>query len=295
LKRLEAILITAVLVFSVVVAATYVRVSPTSSTSSTLATTSTSATTPTTSSSINSYSSTTTASSSEFYYTYEIVNLFPHDQHAFTEGLVYDGGYLYESTGLYGQSTLRRVNLETGGVLQQHNLSSSYFGEGITIFGDEIIQLTWQSHIGFVYDKATFKLLQNFTYATEGWGLTNDGKNLIMSDGTSDLYILDPHTFQRIGQINVTDSGNPITSLNELEYINGFIYANVFLTNKIAIISPQTGLVRGWIYLTGIEKLKVQDPSDDVLNGIAYDAVQNRLFVTGKDWPQLFQIDLVPG
>lgn len=295
MKRFEAILITAILVLSIVVAATYVRVSPTSSTSNTFSTTYPSATTFTTSSSINSYSSTTSASSSEFYYAYEIVNVYPHDQHAFTEGLVYDEGYLYESTGLYGQSALRRVDLETGGVLQQYNLSSSYFGEGITIFGDEIIQLTWQSHIGFVYDKATFELLRNFTYATEGWGLTNDGKNLIMSDGTSDLYILDPYTFQRIGQINVTDSGGPVTSLNELEYINGSIYANVFLTNKIAVISPQTGEVRGWIYLTGIEKLKVQDPSNDVLNGIAYDAVQNRLFVTGKDWPQLFQIDLVPG
>lgn len=295
MKSLEAILITAVLVLSIVVAATYVRISPTSSTSNTLSTTSPSATTSTTSSSVNSLSSTTTASSSDFYYAYKIVNVYPHDQSAFTEGLVYDGGYLYESTGLHGQSTLRRVDLETGSVLQQYNLSRNYFGEGITILGDEIIQLTWQSHIGFVYDKATFRELQNFTYPTEGWGLTNDGKNLIMSDGTSNLYILDPHTFQRIGQINVTDSGDPVASLNELEYINGSIYANVFLTNKIAVINPQTGQVRGWIYLTGIEKLEVQDPSNDVLNGIAYDAAQDRLFVTGKDWPQLFQIDLVPG
>ena len=232
------------------------------------------------------------ANSTALHYTYSVVNVYPHDTSAFTEGLVFDGGFLYESTGLYGNSSLRRVDLETGGVLQLLSLQPQYFGEGIAVVGDKIVQLTWQSHVGFVYDKASFGLLQEFQYPTEGWGLTYDGKRLIMSDGSANLYFLDPVTFQRIGQIAVHDNG-PVTELNELEYINGSVYANVWMTEKIAVINPQSGQVAAWIDLTGIQDLKNQDPNN-VLNGIAYDANGNRLFVTGKRWPHVFEIRLIP-
>lgn len=225
-------------------------------------------------------------------YTYSVVNVYPHDTNAFTEGLVFDNGFLYESTGLYGNSSLRRVDLETGAILQILNLKPQYFGEGIAIVGDKIVQLTWQSHEGFVYDKASFDLLQEFQYPTEGWGLTYDGSRLIMSDGTANLYFLDPVTFQRIGQVTVHDAG-PVTELNELEYINGAVYANIWMEEKIAVINPQTGVVTAWIDLTGIPDSKNQDPNN-VLNGIAYDAGGDRLFVTGKMWPHIFQIKLVP-
>ncbi len=234
-----------------------------------------------------------TGSSLPVYYTYKIVNTYPHDQSAFTEGLFFDNGFLYESTGLYGNSTLRRVELDTGQVLQSYALPNQFFGEGITDYDNEIIQLTWQSHIGFVYAEDTFSLLQNFSYPTEGWGLTCNGSRLIMSDGTANLYFLDPVTFQRTGQIEVHDGAAPVTNLNELEYIKGDVYANVWQTNKIAIINSQTGQVKGWIDLTGIENSANSD-LNAVLNGIAYDAKNDRLFVTGKDWPQLFEITLVP-
>jgi glutamine cyclotransferase len=226
------------------------------------------------------------------HYTYSVVNVYPHDTNAFTEGLTFDNGFLYESTGLYGNSTLRRVDLQTGEVLQLRTLPSQYFGEGIAIVGDEIVQLTWQSHVGFVYDKATFNLLQEFNYSTEGWGLTYDGKRLIMSDGTSTLYFLDPVTFKRIGQVTVHDMA-PVTELNELEYIKGSVYANVWGEEKIAVINPKTGQVTAWIDMTGIQNLKNQDPNN-VLNGIAYDASGDRLFVTGKMWPHIFEIKLIP-
>jgi len=232
------------------------------------------------------------AYSTALHYTYSVVNVYPHDTSAFTEGLVFDGGFLYESTGLYGNSTLRRVDLETGGVLQLLNLQPQYFGEGIAVVGDKIVQLTWQSHKGFVYGKAGFGLLQEFEYPTEGWGLTYDGKRLIMSDGTANLYFLDPVTFQRVGQVTVHDTG-PVTGLNELEYINGTVYSNVWREEKIAVINPQNGQVTAWIGLTGIQDLKDQDPND-VLNGIAYDASGDRLFVTGKMWPHIFEIKLIP-
>jgi glutamine cyclotransferase len=225
-------------------------------------------------------------------YTYEVVKVYPHDQNAFTQGLVIEKGVLYESTGLYGNSTLRRVDLETGNVMQSYALPAEFFGEGITVFGDRIIQLTWQSHKGFVYDKYSFDLLQEFSYPTEGWGITNDGSQLIMSDGTANLYFLDPETFQKVGQVEVHDGTASVTNLNELEYINGEVYANIWPTNKIATINPQTGQVKAWIDLTGIYTQENNDPNS-VLNGIAYDAEGNRLFVTGKMWSQLFEIKLI--
>ena len=227
-------------------------------------------------------------------YTYNTVNTYSHDRDAFTEGLVFEDGVLYEGTGLYGQSTLRRVELETGDILQIHSLTDQFFGEGIAIYGAKIVQLTWKSNIGFVYDKNSFELLQEFSYSTEGWGLTNDGERLIMSDGTSTLHFLDPQTFEETGQLEVFDSGTPITRLNELEYIQGEIFANVWQTDWVARIAAETGQVIGWIDLGGL--LTREDLSEpvDVLNGIAYDAEADRLFVTGKLWPKLFEIELIP-
>jgi glutamine cyclotransferase len=227
------------------------------------------------------------------HYTYEIVRSYPHDETAFTQGLVFDYGVLYEGTGLYGHSTLRRVELATGKTLQLYTLDGDLFGEGITIFDDKIIQLTWKSHRGFVYDKTSFELLQEFTYPTEGWGITYDGSKLIMSDGTATLYFLDPENFTQVSQIEVYDNDTgPVTMLNELEYIQGKIYANIWMEETIAIINPQTGLVSGWINLEGIQDLENLS-ADSVLNGIAYDAIEDRLFVTGKLWPKLFEINLI--
>jgi glutamine cyclotransferase len=226
-------------------------------------------------------------------YTYQVVNTYPHDPDAFTQGLVFEDGFLYEGTGRYGRSALRKVDLHTGNVLQSRELAQQYFGEGVTIYGNRIIQLTWRSHVGFIYDKGSFDLLQNFTYLNEGWGITHDGTHLIMSTGTSKLYFLNPETFKKKGQVTVYDSHGPVTSLNELEYVRGEIYANVWQTDRIARIDPGTGQVVGWIDLTGL--LSPDDHSDpvDVLNGIAYDAADDRLFVTGKLWPKLFEIKLI--
>ncbi len=227
-------------------------------------------------------------------YTFEIVNTYPHDAEAFTQGLIYNDDNLYEGTGLRGESTLRFVDLETGTVLRQRNIGQSstgnYFGEGVTIFRDTIYQLTWKGFIGFKYNKDTFDSLGEFSYSTQGWGLTHDGTNLIMSDGTHSVYFLDPSDFRVVKIIEVTDTAGPVIRLNELEYINGEIYANVWLTYKIARISPTTGKVTGWIDLTGITPVT---PSMDVLNGIAYDEATDRLFVTGKLWPNLFEINLI--
>jgi glutamine cyclotransferase len=225
-------------------------------------------------------------------YTYEVVKVYPHDENAFTQGLVIENGVLYEGTGLYGNSSLRRVDLETGKVLQIYALPDRFFGEGITVFGDRIIQLTWRSQTGFVYDKHSFALLREFSYPTEGWGITNDGNKLIMSDGTATLYFLDPETFEKVGQVEVHDGSNPVTRLNELEYVNGEVYANIWLEDRIAIINPQTGQVTGWIDLTGICNQENRD-ANSVLNGIAYDSAGDRLFVTGKLWSHLFQINLI--
>jgi len=220
------------------------------------------------------------------------VQIYPHDTTAFTQGLVYDNGILYESTGGFGDSSLRKINLEGGTILQQLNLPN-YFCEGLTIINNNLIQLTWKSQIGFIYDKETLALIGNFSYQTEGWGLTFDGNKLIMSDGSSKLIFLDPLTYQKVGEVNVLDGNTPITSINELQYINGDIYANIWLTQKIAIINPQTGQVKGWIDLTGISQHPVTNP-DSVLNGIAYDQQTNRLFVTGKNWSNLYHIELIP-
>ncbi len=225
-------------------------------------------------------------------YGYEVISVYPHDRSAFTEGLVYDGGMLYEGTGHYGRSTLRKVELETGLVQKQISLPNEFFGEGIAVWEDRLVQLTWKSKVGLIYDKESLNKTGNFTYQTEGWGITSDGKKLIMSDGTDLLYFLDPETFRVLGQIGVRDGGTAIEGINELEYIQGEIYANIWPTNRIAIVSPETGDVRAWIDLTGL--LPESDRAGvDVLNGIAYDAKGDRLFVTGKYWPNLFEIDLV--
>jgi glutamine cyclotransferase len=222
-------------------------------------------------------------------FTYHIVNIYPHDRTAFTQGLQYVDGVLYEGTGLEGQSTIRKVKLETGQVLQQRRLDSRYFGEGIVVWKKSLIQLTYTTEIGFVYDLATFDRLKAFNYTGEGWGLTQDGKRLIMSDGSSSLRFLDPETLKETGRLQVKDGARPVSNLNELEFVKGEILANVWQTNRIARISPQTGRVTGWIDLSGL-----LDPHDaagvDVLNGIAYDAAGDRLFVTGKLWPKLFEI-----
>ena len=223
-------------------------------------------------------------------YTYRITQTYPHDTAAFTEGLVFDNGSLYESTGGYGTS-FRHANLENGTVQQEFLLPNHYYGEGLTVVNGSLVQLTWQNKIGFVYDKETFGLLGNFSYATEGWGLTYNGRDLIMSDGSSNLYFLDPTTYQKVGEVSVHDGNMPVTNINELEYVKGDIYANIWLQQKIAIINSQTGMVKGWIDLTGL--YQSTDPNA-VLNGIAYDQKTDRLFITGKDWPNLYQITITP-
>lgn len=226
-------------------------------------------------------------------YSYKIDNTYPHDKGAFTQGLVFANDVIYEGTGLYGKSSLRKLDLETGKVLQSYELPAQYFGEGITVFQNIIIQLIWKSNMGFVYDESSFKLLHDFTYATEGWGITHDGERLIISDGTSTLHFLDPETFSTIGHIEVCNNDTPIDKLNELEYINGQIYANIWQTDYIAIINPQSGQVSGWIDLSGLLSSQYCNEPVDVLNGIAYDTVNDRLLVTGKLWPWLFEIKLV--
>ena len=233
------------------------------------------------------------ASTEALSYTFQVVNIYPHDASAFTQGLVFEDGVLFEGTGLRGQSTLRRVDLETGSVLQVYALANGFFGEGIAVFGDRIVQLTWQSHKGFVYDKDSFDLLHEFDYPTEGWGITYDGSWLIMSDGTATLHFLDPQTFDEVRQIEVHNASlGRVDRLNELEYVDGLIYANIWFDDRIAMIDPQTGQVKGWVDLQGLRNL-ADVGAENVLNGIAYDAEGNRLFVTGKNWPYLFEIRLV--
>ena len=231
--------------------------------------------------------------SSPYHYTYRVINSFPHDAEALTQGLVFDNGTLFEGTGLYGKSTLRQVQLETGVVLRSLSLASQYFGEGITIYNDRVVQLTWRSNTGFLYDKDSFELLQTFSYPTEGWGITHDGVRLIVSDGTSTLYFWDPVTFEEIGRIEVHDEDAPVTRLNELEYVRGEVFANVWNTDRIARINPHAGRVTGWINLEGLLDSEEGLGSPGVLNGIAYDAENDRLFVTGKRWPKLFEIRLI--
>lgn len=229
-------------------------------------------------------------------YGYRIVNAYPHDPNAFTQGLIYReaGGVLYEGTGLWGRSSIRKVALETGEVLQTREIDGQFFGEGITLWKDRLIELTWQSNKGFVYDRETFEFQRDFSYPTEGWGITHDGIKLIMSDGTENLYFLDPTTFEEIGRVQVKDGDQPVVRLNELEYINGEVFANVWQTNRVARISPETGRVLGWIDLAGLLGPEDRNGQTDVLNGIAYDPEGQRLFVTGKLWPKLFEIELIP-
>ena len=222
----------------------------------------------------------------------KIITSYPHDPHAYTQGLVIDNGNMYEGTGIYGKSSLRRVDLQSGKVLQLHKLPSQLFGEGVTVFGNKIIQLTWKAQIGFVYEKSSFKLLQIFRYAGEGWGITHDGENLIMSDGSATIRFLNPETFEEERRITVSDETGPVASLNELEYVKGTIYANVWKTDRIALIDPESGKVTGWLDLTGILPEKSQSAMNiGVLNGIAYDAGNDALYITGKLWPLLFQIE----
>jgi glutamine cyclotransferase len=227
-------------------------------------------------------------------YGYRIVNTYPHDPRAFTQGLDIEDGVLYEGTGLNGRSSLRRVELETGAVLQQADLAEEFFGEGIVVSGDCIYQLTWQSQQAFVYDQETFEVLDTHTYPTEGWGLTSDGERLVMSDGTSTLFFRDPETFAEIRHIEVLDGDEPVVRLNELEWVNGEVWANVWQTDQIVRIDPATGAVLGWIDLTGLLQPEDQAGADvDVLNGIAVDEATGRIFVTGKLWPVLYEIELV--
>jgi glutaminyl-peptide cyclotransferase len=227
-------------------------------------------------------------------YGYKVVHVYPHDTGAYTEGLFYKDGYLYESTGEAGSSTVRKVELESGETVQRHNLPARYFGEGIIDWKGRLVQLTWQSQTGFVYDLASFTLQHTFGYTGEGWALTRDDKHLYMSDGTPVLRVLDPETLQVVRRIRVTADGAPVTYLNELEWVDGEIYANVWLTDRIARIDPTSGHVVGWIDLTGLlDVSRLPNPVDDVLNGIAWDAKHKRLFVTGKRWPKLFEIKLV--
>lgn len=227
-------------------------------------------------------------------YSYRIVNRYPHDPEAFTQGLFYHNGQLYEGTGWWGRSSLRRVELETGKVLQISNLDKRYFGEGIVLWQNRIVQLTWQSNTGFVYDRETFEKISEFQYPTEGWGITHDGQRLIMSDGTNTLYFWDSNSLRAIGILQVRDGDNPVFRLNELEYIKGEIWANVWGRDRIARIDPQTGQVLSWIDLTGLLDPALRRNPDAVLNGIAYDEKGDRIFVTGKLWPTLFEIELVP-
>ena len=227
-------------------------------------------------------------------YGYRIVKGYPHDPNGFTQGLVFVDGFLFEGTGLRGRSSLRKVDLTTGAILQFSNLPAHFFGEGVTVYHHQVIQLTWRANLGFVYDQDTFKLLETFHYPTEGWGITHDGEHLIMSDGTSTLHFLDPKTYKEISQIKVHDLEGPVSNLNELEYVQGLILANVWQTDKIAQISPETGEVVGWIDLRGLLRPEDRAGPVDVLNGIAYDHRNDRLFVTGKLWPRLFEIELTP-
>jgi glutamine cyclotransferase len=228
------------------------------------------------------------------FYTYKVINTFAHDQQAFTQGLVYENGVLYEGTGLHRRSTLRKVELETGKILQIHKLPPEFFGEGITVYQDKIIQLTYRQNVGFVYKKDSFELLRKFNYPTEGWGITHDGSRLIMSDGTDTLYFLSPDTFEVVGKIEVRDKNTAVEGLNELEYIKGEVYANIWPTERIVRIDPGTGQIVGWIYMDGLSSLLGESQGIDTFNGIAYDAAGDRLFVTGKNWPKLFEIKLVP-
>lgn len=223
---------------------------------------------------------------------YQVVKTYPHDREAFTQGLQFKDGFLYEGTGLQGRSSLRKVKLETGIVLQKLSLPGQYFGEGISIIGDRIVQITWQSEVGFVWGLKDFKLQRQFTYKGEGWGLTTDGKNLYFSDGTDEIRILDGNTLAELRRIKVRENGRPVRDLNELEWVEGEILANVWQTDRIVKVNPLDGRVTGSVDLSGLLTAG-ERAGTDVMNGIAYDSVGKRLFVTGKLWPKVFEIKLV--
>jgi glutamine cyclotransferase len=223
-------------------------------------------------------------------YGYQIVNIFPHDSNAFTQGLILMDGKLLESTGQEGFSSVRRVDLESGRVLKRVDVPLPYFAEGLTALNGKLYQLTWQHNVGFIYDAATFDRVGEFNYQGEGWGLTTDGQSLILSDGSNRIRFIDPAGFRVTRSISVTDGSTPVKELNELEYVNGEIYANVWHDNRIATIDPQSGHVKAWIDLTGLMPAgELQDP-EAVLNGIAYDQASDKLIVTGKLWPRVFEI-----
>jgi glutaminyl-peptide cyclotransferase len=228
-------------------------------------------------------------------YTYQVVHTYPHDRTAFTEGLFYLDGFLYESTGLEHHSAIRKESLATGQVLLTRELAPQYFGEGIVNWKNRLLQLTWRDQIGFIYDLATLQPIGRFAYPGEGWALTQNGKEIVMSDGTPQIRFLDPATLKEVRRITVTADGTPVQDLNEIEWVKGEILANIWMSNTLARIDPATGRVLGWIDLTGLLKpSEISGDRDDVLNGIAYDARGDRLFVTGKRWPKLFQIRLIP-
>ena len=225
---------------------------------------------------------------------YKVIQTYPHDPDAFTQGLVYVDGHLYESTGRNGKSSIRLLDLSTGKVLQHYDLATKYFGEGLTDWNSELVQITWETEIGFVYDRFSFSLKRTFHYSGEGWGLTHDDKQLILSDGTPVIRFLDPQSFAEVRRVSVTDeNGRPVSNINELEYIHGEIYANIWTTDQIIRISPRTGKVLGRIDLSGLIDKSQLSETNAVLNGIAYDAQGDRLFVTGKLWPKLFEIKVV--
>ncbi len=227
-------------------------------------------------------------------YTFQVVRQFPHDPRAFTQGLAYRNGYFYEGTGLSGRSSLRQVKVETGQVVREVDLAPQFFGEGVTLLKDEVVQLTWKSQTGFVYSLGDFRLLRQFSYPGEGWGITTDGHEVFMSDGTPEIRVLDSNTLIEKRRFKVRDGTKLVTQLNELEFVDGEIFANIWQTDRIARISPQTGEVVGWIDLTGLLSPMYRTASDAVLNGIAYDRQTKRLFVTGKLWPSIFEIRVIP-
>ena len=228
-------------------------------------------------------------------YTYKIVNTYPHDPKAFTQGFEYHNGFFYESTGQYGKSSLRKVEVETGKVLKKIEIDKKYFAEGMTIFGNKIYQLTWRAKKGFVYDLNSFEKVDEFKYqqSEEGWGLTNDGKYLIKTDGTDKMWFLDPETLKEIRFIETYTDKRKAEKLNELEYINGKVYANIWQQNSILIVNPENGAIEGIINLKGLQQKAGQKGEDNVLNGIAYDKENDRLFVTGKDWNKVFEIKVI--
>ena len=227
-------------------------------------------------------------------YGYRVVQSYPHDPGAFTQGLLYRDGRLFESTGGYGYSTVREVELETGRVLRERRLGDGLFGEGLALVGERLVQLTWREGVGFVYDAGTLRSLDDFTYDGEGWGLAGDADRLVMSDGTATLRFLDRATFRESGRVTVTGPDGPVVGLNELEFVGGTLYANVYQTETIAIIDPEDGSVRGWLRLDGILPVVFRREDTAEMNGIAHDPATGRLFVTGKRWPRLFEIEVVP-